>query len=243
MKRRNWTRDELKEALNLYCLTPFGRIHSRNPQIIELGREIGRTPGAVALKMVNFASLDPTIKQKGMSNASALDAEVWREFFGDLTRFESDANQTPAYGFAEDYENEASFEDRQGLDAAVYSTRRINQDFFRKLVLASYDMQCAATGVNASELLVAGHIVPWSHSPALRTNPRNGICLNYLFDRAFDRGLITVDSDLSIRYSSRLPEKSVDKLVRMSMGKLRLPSRFHPEPSYFEYHRQNIFQN
>lgn len=242
MKRRNWTRGELKEALRLYCLTPFGKIHSRNPQIIELAVELGRTASAVALKMVNFASLDQTIEQKGMSNASKLDAEVWQEFFDDFKRSITGAEATIVHGFAEDPVEFTAFEDREGLDVVVNSTRRINQDFFRKLVLASYDMKCAATGINSKELLVAGHIVPWSHQPDLRTNPRNGICLNYLFDRAFDRGLITVNSDFSIRYSSRLPETTIEKLAHMSTGKLNLPSRFRPNSDYFEYHRQNIFQ-
>jgi len=35
-KRRNWTKDELLLAINLYCKIPFGRIHSQNPKIIEL---------------------------------------------------------------------------------------------------------------------------------------------------------------------------------------------------------------
>jgi len=40
---------------------------------------------AVALKMTNFASLDPTLKQSGMTNSSRLDREVWTEFFVDMT--------------------------------------------------------------------------------------------------------------------------------------------------------------
>jgi len=78
-----WTKDELTLAINLYTKLLFGQIHQGNPLIIELANLIGRTPGSVALKLVNFASLDPVLKQrsiKGMSNASKLDKEVWDEY-------------------------------------------------------------------------------------------------------------------------------------------------------------------
>src|ERR1700739_1559411 len=82
-KRRNWTREELILAFNLYCRTQFGRIHIRNPEIIKLANEIGRTPSAVSWKLANFARLDPTLSQrsvKGARHGSKEDIKVWREF-------------------------------------------------------------------------------------------------------------------------------------------------------------------
>jgi hypothetical protein len=67
-----WTRDQLLIALRLYMRTPFGRLHGRNPQIIELSDKIGRTPNALAMKACNFASLDPAFRasnRKGLSGA------------------------------------------------------------------------------------------------------------------------------------------------------------------------------
>jgi putative restriction endonuclease len=75
-----WSREELILAINLYCKLPFGRLHNRNPEIINLANLIGRTPSSVAYKLVNFASLDPSLKArgiKGASNASNLDREIW----------------------------------------------------------------------------------------------------------------------------------------------------------------------
>ena len=62
--QRLWTRDELILAINLYSKLEFGKMHSRNPQIIELANMINRTPGSVAFKLVNFASLDPSLKKR-----------------------------------------------------------------------------------------------------------------------------------------------------------------------------------
>ena len=39
--RRNWSRDELLAAFNLYCRTPFGRLHRGNPDIIALAGRLG----------------------------------------------------------------------------------------------------------------------------------------------------------------------------------------------------------
>jgi putative restriction endonuclease len=55
-KDARWTREQLIAALDLYCRTPFGRLHRSNPDVVTLGKAIGRTPSAVAMKLVNFAS-------------------------------------------------------------------------------------------------------------------------------------------------------------------------------------------
>ncbi|WP_199269185.1 hypothetical protein [Polaribacter sp. L3A8] len=60
-KRRNWTREELIVAFNLYCKISFSKINYRHYLIIKLAEAIGRTPSAVAWKLVNFASLDPSL--------------------------------------------------------------------------------------------------------------------------------------------------------------------------------------
>ena len=90
-----WTREELLLAINLYCKLPFGRLHSRNPDVIKLADLIGRTPNSVAYKLVNFASLDPSLQArgiKGASNASYLDKEIWNEFYSnwDILPFQSE---------------------------------------------------------------------------------------------------------------------------------------------------------
>lgn len=69
-----WTKEQVKLAFHLYCQIPYGRIYGRNPEIIALARVIGRTSDAVAMKMLNIASLDPAItgtyQGKPLSNAN-----------------------------------------------------------------------------------------------------------------------------------------------------------------------------
>lgn len=96
MKReaKDWSRDELILVFNLYCRTPFGRMHKTNPDIVQLAEYIRRTPSAVAMKMVNFASMDPAQQKrniKGLRHASKQDSIVWDEFNEDWEKlaFES----------------------------------------------------------------------------------------------------------------------------------------------------------
>jgi putative restriction endonuclease len=246
MLQKGWTREELLKALELYCLTPFGRIHSRNPQIQNLAAEIGRTASAVALKMVNFASLDPTLKQRGMANASRLDREVWDQFFAHLSAsLVADSPMQPTNEIAEpqrDFITEITAFP-EGTDVLRSIKTRVNQSFFRRLVLTSYDNKCALTGIEAPELLIASHIVPWSKNKDARTTPQNGICLNALHDRAFDEGYLTFTDDFEVLYSWDLP--SVARTVLESFGarKLRLPSRFVPDPALLAFHRTKIFHH
>jgi len=83
MPRHEWTREELIIAFNLYCKIPFGRIHTRNPLIIDLARSLSRTPSAVSWKLANFARLDPALKERniaGATHGAAAEVEVWNEF-------------------------------------------------------------------------------------------------------------------------------------------------------------------
>jgi hypothetical protein len=93
MASRRWDEAELIRVLIEYCDIPFGQLHSRNPKIIQLASELGRSPSSIALKMVNFVSLDPTIDRKGMSNVSALDKEVWNKFFNNIDYYFSEATE------------------------------------------------------------------------------------------------------------------------------------------------------
>jgi len=81
-----WSRDDLVIACGLYFTLPFGQMHSRNPRIIEVASLIGRTPSSLAMKLVNFASMDPAHQArgiKGLSGHSRSDERVWSEFRDD----------------------------------------------------------------------------------------------------------------------------------------------------------------
>ena len=123
----------------------------------------------------------------------------------------------------------------------------MNQGFFRAVVLAAYGYRCCITGLSITQLLNASHIVPWSVDKKNRTNPRNGLCLNAIHDRAFDCGLLTIASDLRIRISPKVKKVASDAaahelLFKYSGASIFLPRHFAPEPEFLKYHQEQVFQ-
>lgn len=253
MAQQKWSREELIVAFNLYCKTPFGRIHNRNPQIIELASAIGRSPSALSWKLANFARLDPSVKQRSLSGAShgsRADVEVWQEFSNNWEElaYESERllialTEHPVKIVSSD-DNDLKLKEGKDRDASVRV--RINQAFFRNAVLAAYDYQCCITGLPIVELLNASHIIPWSKDKMNRVNPKNGLCLNALHDRAFDRGLITITPDFTIKVASSVKnslsqDAAMHLLQRFNGSKIRLPSRFLPEKAFLIHHNSEVF--
>ena len=85
MKTTNklWTREELILAFNLYLKLPFGKLHHGNPEIIHLSQIIGRSPNSVAMRLSNFASVDPFHQGrgiKGLTGGLKQVQPIWEEF-------------------------------------------------------------------------------------------------------------------------------------------------------------------
>jgi putative restriction endonuclease len=250
MPRRNWTREELIVAFNLYCKIPFGRIHIRNPMVIELAKAIGRTPSAVSWKLANFARLDPALRKRNISGAThgaRAEVEIWKEFSSDWERlaFESERllDQITGHG-AEFIEDPQIFPEGATREALIRV--RVNQGFFRAAVLAAYDVRCCITGLSIPQLLTASHIVPWSVDTKNRTNPRNGLCLNAIHDRAFDCGLMTLTPEMTVKISSKISKNRTDAtaqqfLLKYERASVTLPRRFAPSAEFLRYHNENIF--
>src|SRR3954466_6508149 len=84
---RRWTPNELLVGLNLYHKLTFGQLHARHPAIVALAEKLDRTANSMAMKLCNFASLDPALKLRGINGlegASALDRTVWNQFHENL---------------------------------------------------------------------------------------------------------------------------------------------------------------
>lgn len=132
---------------------------------------------------------------------------------------------------------------QSAVDRPIETTARVGQTFFRAAVLSAYNRQCCVTGLAVPQLLVASHIVPWRIDNVNRVNPRNGLLLSALHDRAFDAGLLTIDENLAVMVS---PGLSTDSFFSSALEAyhgqpIRLPERFHPDPEFLAYHRQNVF--
>lgn len=260
---RRWQHDEIVLALELYCRTPFGRLHYRNPEIVSLAQTLGRTPGSVAMKCCNFASLDPAENARGirgLSGASDADKLVFARLAHDLTALDAArieaARSLGIALMALDVHAPVDHLEQLGRrlvgragesEATLVRRARRLSALFREVVLVSYGGACAVCTLAVSHLLDAAHIVPWSEESDRQLDPANGIAMCCLHHRSFDAGLMTVGADGKIRVSQSLRAKSPPPIHRIALldidgQDLRLPRRFRPSVDAFAYHRENVFQ-
>jgi hypothetical protein len=249
---RRWNDEELKGVLALYCQLPFGKMHARNRAVTALAKKIGRSPSAVALKLVNFASLDPDLKSRGiagMRNVSEADRHIWSQYYGRWDEL-SDASLVDVI---DELQHDPTVhrptpQPPSGpTEVMRHAKSRRGQSFFRATVIAAYDWRCCITGIAAIELLRASHIVPWSEDPSLRLDPHNGLCLNALHDAAFDRGLITFNDDFRMCVARGLKDE-IPRLVygemfeRYSDAPITMPERFKPDIRVLRRQRKYVFR-
>lgn len=256
MRNDAWTRDEMILALNLYLKMPFRKISARNLEIIRLAQLIGRSANALAMRLANYAACDPNLKQRGisgMAHGGRKCLEYWNEFAAnrEALLFESEKILARIEGTTIERKFEKEIQDiPQGVvgeDRLVEVKSRVNQDVFRKIVLANYENRCALTGIDLSELLVASHIIPWSENEQERLNPENGICLSSLYDKAFDQGLISFTDECKVLFSIRL-KQNVGKEYYLQFfepienATLANPCKYQLKREFLEWHRDCVFE-
>jgi len=255
-----WTRDQLLIVLNLYHKLRFGQFDSRQRVIIDLANRLGRTPGSVAMKLSNLASLDPALQLRGivgLPGASNLDRAMWEEFHENPADLVPLSQERFDALFTESENESTEVIPGTGIrrvkrppsgetEITRPTKQRRGQDYFREIVLNNYANRCAITGLPIRELLIASHILPWSGDEGQRLNVRNGICLNRLHDAAFDQGLISFDDELSLLLSPRLktflPQESVRTSFEIHQGKpFDLPTDgIYPDAEFLTNHRQRF---
>jgi putative restriction endonuclease len=88
--------------------------------------------------------------------------------------------------------------------------------------------------------------MPWSKDQNNRMNPMNGLALNGLHDRAFETGLIAIDSDYKLLVSSKLKNEKTDttnKFFQEFEGKeISLPDKFRPSQEFLKAHLYERFK-
>lgn len=259
--RKRWSEEETVLALYLYFQLPFGKLDQRTNEVRELAEALGRSPSSVAMKLCNFASLDPKIVEsgrKGLDGASALDRVTYGQFGQDWTGLVAKASQLWDQRVAyqsrpagevhrlHDKSGEYKFQPYQGeSEKHGMVAQRVGQGFFRRAVLANYEESCCVTGISDSRLLIASHIRPWNEDVINRHNPANGLLLSATMDKAFDCGLMTITAEGRVKVSRQLltskSEETADYFATYEGSRIRSASRFDPDPSFLQWHNRCHF--
>lgn len=256
-KGDRWSRKEMIVVLNLYFKIPFMKFRTSTPAIQNLAAIMGRTASSVTLRLTNFASCDPNLQSQGIKGMNAHVKQCqpyWDEFATNREKliFESERilAEYQETSIEEKFKKQLS-EIPMGLKGETRKAEvmtRVNQNFFRQMVLANYGGKCALTGIDLSELLVASHIIPWAANKEERLNPANGICLSALYDKAFDCGLISFLDNGQVIFSDRLVKNMrkdyyTNYFLIIKDNKLASPQKYRLNPIFLEWHRDVIFNH
>ena len=120
---------------------------------------------------------------------------------------------------------------------------RVNQDIFRKMVLANYDRKCCVTGLDVLAVLQASHISSWEKDAANRLNPENGLCLSATYHEAFDAHLISFDEHYRLIVSKSIKDHYTSAAAKSYFTnregqKIIMPIKFLPSQALLVKHRE-----
>ena len=252
----NWTEEQITVVLYEYCRRPFGQFNGTKPFVIELGNLLNRTPGAVVRKVGNLASYDPQMRQRGvggLGHTSKLDGIVWKKYYGHWDDLALDAEVIISKLKEKTLEQSLDIDLTNlpiGSERITEVKQRINQDFFRRTVISSYNQQCCITGINNPQLLEACHILDWSCNKEHRTNPHNGLCMNVLFHKAYDANLLGITADYKIVISEQffgshlfdVDETTRNSILKFNNQMIKLPRRFLPDRDFLAERYENYLK-
>ena len=131
-------------------------------------------------------------------------------------------------------------EDNEGL-----TKKRTKQNVFSNKVKSNYKNKCAICSISTKSFLVGSHIIPWSKRKDIRLDPSNGICLCSFHDKAFDKGYITINSELKVVVSDKFKGDSVllHELSKIKGSKIKEPTNNKPKEEFLLYHHDKIFES
>lgn len=256
---KKWSRDETILALSFYYEMPYGKINRSNKYLQNMAQLMGRSLSSLIMKMVNLASFDDTLLQRGVTSlphASLLDKTIWKEFSGKYSKLVLERERILSnYTGALPSDKLGATESNDEITKSYTKVERMvlvrqGQNFFRKAVMSAYSDVCCMTGIAIPELLQACHIMPWSKCKNINDclNPANGLCMNYLCHKAFDTGIITVDKRTkqihvsnTLKNHPRLDSATKGWIVGLDAKRIMLPERNAPSYEFLEYHNDCIF--
>lgn len=113
------------------------------------------------------------------------------------------------------------------------------QAWLKRRLMKIYEGRCAMCGLDIPQILNASHIRPVKVDTENRANPANAILLCRLHDGLFDRKLITIAPDYTIRCNPTLQsESAISKawVYGLEGRRVFMPDEFPPDREFLAWH-------
>ena len=130
----------------------------------------------------------------------------------------------------------------------VLTNRTVRDAAFRSTVIRAYDKRCAFTGLQlinggGRAEVEAAHIKSVSAKGPDSVN--NGLALSGTIHWMFDRGLVTLGDNRTIRISRHVNDReSIERLLRPDLKAiLPMDPAFAPRPDFLNWHRSTVFKH
>lgn len=119
---------------------------------------------------------------------------------------------------------------------------RQGQGIYRDKLLSECPF-CPITMINDERLLIASHIKPWAiATDSEKLDPKNGFMLSPLYDKLFDRGLMTFSEERRIVLSNWISPKNKERLGVKDGQFVQMLPLDDARQSYMEFHRTSVFK-
>lgn len=244
-----WTDTDTIIALYGYYTIPYPQFVASNPKIEALSKLMDHSAESLVMKLLNFRSIDPKAKQKGLSHVSQRDIDIWNKYssnhallYQEFEKVSSRLNElSPDPGGVTEGIN---YDFNGPTEQPAFVNKRRNQDMFRKIILGLYDNECCVTGLKTSSLLEAAHILDWSTHEEERLYPTNGICMNKLFHAAYDKHIVSISPDYKFHVNADMLQCDkrdfhiIQIFTYYNDKKIYLPDdrQFKPDKEFLEIH-------
>ena len=120
---------------------------------------------------------------------------------------------------------------------------RLGQGTFRIGVTDAYARACAVTGEHSLPVLDAAHIQPYGEGGPHRIS--NGVLLRSDLHRLFDKGYVTITTDLRLQVSDRLRKeyRNGHTYYPFHDRELHVPKSAadRPDPAFLRWHNEHVF--
>ena len=174
--------------------------------------------------------------------------EIWQEFCDNPDRLAFESERLIAQLSQKSIEESLNIgidNLPQGLEREAVVKQRVSQSFFRSAVMSAYNHRCCISGITLPSLLEACHIVAWSDDKLNRTNPKNGLCMNSFFHKAYDKHLLGISPDMKIVISEKLRTASCEQsfasyISNLNGKKILLPDKFLPQRELLAFRYDNF---